>query len=57
VQIGKGDLDVGYYGRPRRRIAFVPTLTERHIEDGKYQLAPLMSYDTGSSRLANGATR
>ncbi len=44
-QIGKGDLDVGYYvdatppAAPASPIAY-----ERHIEGGKYQLAPLMSY-------------
>lgn len=46
VQIGKGDLDVGYYvdATPAASRSF-PTLSERHIEDGKYQLAPLMSYE------------
>jgi DNA-binding transcriptional LysR family regulator len=41
AQIGKGDLDVGYY------VDATPpssTASERHIEGGKYQLAPLMSY-------------
>jgi len=46
AQIGKGDLDVGYYvdATPAESLSF-PTLSERHIEDGKYQLAPLMTYD------------
>jgi DNA-binding transcriptional LysR family regulator len=46
AQIGKGDLDVGYYvdATPPESLAS-GTLPERHIEDGKYQLAPLMSYD------------
>src|SRR3954465_15671223 len=45
-QIGKGDRDLGYYvdATPAASLSF-PTLSERHIEDGKYQLAPLMSYD------------
>src|SRR3954463_5851926 len=41
AQIGKGDLDVGYY------VDATPpssTASERHIEGAKYQLAPLMSY-------------
>src|SRR6478736_8115063 len=46
AQIGRGDLDVGYYvdATPPESLAS-GTLPERHIEDGKYQLAPLMSYD------------
>ena len=45
AQIGKGDLDVGYYvdATPRASPSS-PTASERHIEDGKYQLSPLMSY-------------
>lgn len=45
AQIGKGDLDVGYYvdATPVASMA-PPTASERHIEGGKYQLAPLMSY-------------
>jgi DNA-binding transcriptional LysR family regulator len=44
-QIGKGDLDVGYYvdATPAASLSS-PTASERHIEGGKYQLAPLMSY-------------
>ena len=44
-QIGKGDLDVGYYvdATPAESLAS-GTLPERRIDDGKYQLAPLMSY-------------
>jgi len=44
-QIGKGDLDVGYYvdATPPSLLSS-PTESERHIEGGKYQLAPLMSY-------------
>ena len=54
-------------GRSRRRLLCrcnarriplsSPTLSERHIEDGKYQLAPLMSYDYRILAPANGATR
>ena len=45
AQIGKGDLDVGYYvdATPPSSLSS-PTASERHIEGGKYQLTPLMSY-------------
>ncbi|MBR1215853.1 LysR family transcriptional regulator [Bradyrhizobium sp. JYMT SZCCT0180] len=45
AQIGRADLDVGYYvdATPAESLSF-PSFSERHIEDGKYQLAPLMSY-------------
>ena len=45
AQIGKGDLDVGYYvdATPAASTA-APPASERHIEGVKYQLAPLMSY-------------
>jgi len=45
TQIGKGDLDVGYYvdATPPESLAS-GALSERYIEGGKYQLAPLMSY-------------
>ena len=45
AQIGKGDLDVGYYvdATPAESMSST-TFSERHIDDGKYQLAPLMSY-------------
>src|SRR6476659_5414268 len=46
AQIGKGDLDVGYYvdATPPESLSSA-TSSERHIDDGKYQLAPLMTYD------------
>lgn len=46
AQIGKGELDVGYYvdATPVASLAS-GTFPERHIEGGKFQLAPLMSYD------------
>src|SRR3954447_25099259 len=46
AQIGKGELDVGYYvdATPVESLAS-GTFRERHIEGGKFQLAPLMSYD------------
>jgi DNA-binding transcriptional LysR family regulator len=44
AQIGKGDLDVGYYVDATPAASVSPTTSERHIEGGKYQLAPLMSY-------------
>src|SRR5256886_15358038 len=46
AQIGKGELDVGYYvdATPAESLAS-GTSPERHIEGGKFQLAPLMSYD------------
>jgi DNA-binding transcriptional LysR family regulator len=45
-QIGKGELDVGYYvdATPAGSRSCAP-LAERQIEGGKFQLAPLMSYD------------
>jgi len=45
AQIGKGDLDVGYYvdATPAGSQAS-PAAYERHIEGGKFQLAPLMTY-------------
>ena len=46
AQIGKGELDVGYYvdATPPEAIAS-GNLSERHIDGGKFQLAPLMTYD------------
>jgi DNA-binding transcriptional LysR family regulator len=46
AQIGRGELDVGYYvdATPVESLSS-PTFAERHIEGGKYQLAPLMSYE------------
>ena len=46
TQIGKGELDVGYYidAAPVEPPAS-PPLSERTIGDGKFQLAPLMRYD------------
>ena len=46
AQIGKGDLDVGYYvdATPPESLSSA-TSSERHIDDGKYQLAPLMTYE------------
>ncbi len=46
AQIGKGDLDVGYYvdATPPESLSS-PTSSERHIDDGRYLLAPLMTYD------------
>jgi DNA-binding transcriptional LysR family regulator len=44
AQIGKGDLDVGYYVDATPAASVSPTASERRIEGGKYQLAPLMSY-------------
>jgi DNA-binding transcriptional LysR family regulator len=46
AQIGKGELDVGYYidATPREALAS-PALAERTIVDGKFRLAPLMRYD------------
>ena len=45
AQIGRGDLDVGYYvdATPPEALAS-GILSERTIDDGKFQLAPLMSY-------------
>ena len=46
MQIGKGELDVGYYidAAPQQSHAS-QALSERTIGDGKFQLAPLMRYD------------
>lgn len=46
TQIGKSELDVGYYidAAPSEASASAP-LSERTIDDGKFQLAPLMRYD------------
>ena len=45
IQIGKGELDVGYYIDATSDAALPPWLRcERSIEGGKFQLAPLMSY-------------
>src|SRR4029078_2669137 len=46
AQIGKGDLDVGYYfdATPPESLSS-PTSSDRHIDDGRYLLAPLMTYD------------
>jgi DNA-binding transcriptional LysR family regulator len=46
AQIGKGDLDVGYYvdATPPESLSSA-TSCERCIDDGRYQLAPLMTYD------------
>jgi DNA-binding transcriptional LysR family regulator len=45
AQIGKGDLDAGYYvdATPAESMAS-PGFSERHIDDGKFQLAPLKRY-------------
>ena len=45
TQIGKGELDVGYYidAAPAAQVA--PPHAERTIGDGRFQLAPLMRYD------------
>jgi DNA-binding transcriptional LysR family regulator len=45
AQIGKGDLDVGYYvdATPPESSSSA-TSAERCIDDGRYQLAPLMTY-------------
>jgi DNA-binding transcriptional LysR family regulator len=46
MQIGKGELDVGYYidAAPQQSNAS-QALSERTIGEGKFQLAPLMRYD------------
>jgi DNA-binding transcriptional LysR family regulator len=46
TQIGKGELDVGYYvdATPPEQLA-LPAFSERKIEGGKFQLVPLLSYD------------
>jgi DNA-binding transcriptional LysR family regulator len=46
AQIGKGELDVGYYiDATPAALPASRTPPERSIVDGKFQLAPLMSYD------------
>lgn len=46
AQIGKGELDVGYYIDPTPTEYLVnATYAERAIEGGKFQFAPLLSYD------------
>jgi len=42
AQIGKGDLDVGYYVDATPAAGWSPI--ERQLDDGKYLLAPLVSY-------------
>lgn|GEM_PF-54252 len=46
AQIGRGELDVGYYvdATPAASLAH-HSFAERSIEDGRYQLAPLLCYD------------
>ncbi|KJC45090.1 LysR family transcriptional regulator [Bradyrhizobium sp. LTSP885] len=46
AQIGRGELDVGYYvdATPPDQLVH-RSFAERSIEDGCYQLAPLLSYD------------
>ncbi|MFB9268614.1 LysR family transcriptional regulator [Bradyrhizobium erythrophlei] len=46
AQIGRGELDVGYYvdATPPEQLAH-HAFAERTIEGGRYQLAPLLSYD------------
>lgn len=46
AQIGRGELDVGYYvdATPPESLAS-GAMPERTIDDGKFQLSPLMSYD------------
>ena len=59
AQIGKGELDVGYYvdATPPESPCVRDARPSAHIEDGKFQLAPLMSYDYRVIAPANGATR
>src|SRR2546430_3694999 len=47
AQIGKGELDVGYYvdATPPERLASGMLLPERNIDDGKFQLMALTRYD------------
>jgi DNA-binding transcriptional LysR family regulator len=47
AQIGKGELDVGYYvdATPPERLASGMLLPERTIDDGKFQLMALTRYD------------
>jgi DNA-binding transcriptional LysR family regulator len=45
IQIGKGELDVGYYIDAPPETALPPRLrSERSIEGGKFQLVPVLSY-------------
>src|SRR3569832_1447272 len=46
MQIGKGELDVGYYvdATPAESLS-QPAASERRIQGGKFQLAPLLRYD------------
>src|SRR5882757_9411158 len=46
AQIGRGELDVGYYvdATPADQLVH-HSFAERTIADGRYQLAPLLSYD------------
>lgn len=46
AQIGRGELDVGYYvdATPPEQLGH-HSFAERSIADGRYQLAPLLSYD------------
>jgi DNA-binding transcriptional LysR family regulator len=44
IQIGKGELDVGYYIDVAPEAAAPRLRSERSIEGGKFQLAPLLSY-------------
>jgi DNA-binding transcriptional LysR family regulator len=45
AEIGRGELDVGYYIDTTPDAALPPRLrTERSIENGKFHLAPLLSY-------------
>jgi len=45
IQIGKGELDVGYYIDVAPEATVPPRLrSERSIEGGKFQLVPLLSY-------------
>jgi DNA-binding transcriptional LysR family regulator len=46
AQIGKGELDVGYYIDATPNVSPSPQLcAERSVEDGKFQLVTLMSYN------------
>ena len=58
AQIGKGKLDVGYYiDATPAGLPVSGTPPERTIVDGKFQLAPLMSYDYRVIAPRHGATR
>src|SRR5207253_1023637 len=54
AQIGKGELDVGYYidAAPPESIAS-GIMPERHIDDGKFRLVPLTSYNYRITRKRN----